>query len=135
MATRILVVNDTQELLDLFQILLEYEGYEVMLSSFPFKHIKEIEKIQPDLIILDFLFGDKQMGWQMLEVLKMQRSTASIPVIACTAALQDVREQEGYLVSQGVHVVYKPFDIDQLLTTIKQALASAKKTISQVEEN
>jgi CheY-like chemotaxis protein len=75
------------------------------------------------------------MGWQMLEVLKMQRSTVSIPVIACTAALQDVREQEGYLVSQGVHVVYKPFDIDQLLTTIKQALASAKKTISQVEEN
>ena len=135
MATRILVVNDTQELLDLFQILLEYEGYEVVLSSFPFNHISEIEKIQPDLIILDFLFGDKQMGWQMLEVLKMQRSTASIPVIACTAALQDVREQEGYLVSQGVHVVYKPFDIDQLLTTIKQALASAKKTISQVEEN
>ena len=135
MATRILVVNDTQELLDLFQMILEYEGYEVVLSSFPFNHISEIEKIQPDLIILDFLFGDKHMGWQMLEALKMQRSTASIPVIACTAALQDVREQEGYLVSQGVHVVYKPFDVDQLLTIIKQALASAKKTISQVEED
>jgi CheY-like chemotaxis protein len=52
-----------------------------VLSSFPFKHLSEIEKIQPDLIILDFLFGDKQMGWQMLEVLKIQRSTASIPVI------------------------------------------------------
>ncbi|HEX3641634.1 MAG TPA: response regulator [Ktedonobacteraceae bacterium] len=135
MATRILVVNDTQEILDLFQMILEYEGYEVVLSSFPFNHIKEIEKIQPDLIILDFLFGDKQMGWQMLEVLKMQRSTASIPVIVCTAALQDIREQEGYLVSQGVHVVYKPFDSDQLLTIIKQSLVTHKKSISQVEED
>jgi CheY-like chemotaxis protein len=135
MTARILVVNDTQEILELFKTILEYEGYEVVLSSFPFQHIKEIEKIQPDLIILDFLFGNKQMGWQMLQALKMQRSTASIPVIACTAALEDVREQEGYLVSQGVHVVYKPFDVDQLLTIISQALASAKKTISRAEED
>src|SRR5882762_10795302 len=118
MAARILVVNDTQEILDLFQMILESEGYEVVLSSFPFKYTGEIEKIKPDLIILDFLFGDKQIGWQMLQALKMQRSTASIPVIACTAAFHDVQEQEGYLVSQGVHVVYKPFDLDYLLTTI-----------------
>jgi CheY-like chemotaxis protein len=84
---------------------------------------------------LDFLFGNKQMGWQMLQALKMQRSTASIPVIACTAALEDVREQEGYLVSQGVHVVYKPFDVDQLLTIIKQSLVTHKKSISQIEED
>jgi DNA-binding response OmpR family regulator len=136
MATRILVVNDTQEILDLFRDMLEFEGYEVILSSFPFSHIKEIEKIQPDLIILDFLFGGSQvMGWQMLQMLKMQQSTASIPVITCTGALHEVQEQEGYLVSQGVHVVYKPFDIDHLLATIDQALASHKKTISQVKED
>ncbi len=133
MATRILVVNDTQEILELFQIILESEGYEAVLSSFPFKHTGEIEKIKPDLIILDFLFGDKQLGWQMLQILKMQESTASIPIIACTAALQEIREQEGYLNSQGVHVVYKPFDMDQLLTAIRQALASQKNAISQVE--
>jgi len=134
MTARILVVNDTQEILELFKTILEYEGYEVVLSSFPFQHIKEIEKIQPDLIILDFLFDDKQLGWQMLQVLKLQKSTASIPVIVCTAALQDVREQEGYLVSQGVFVIYKPFDLDQLLATIKQTLASSKNIISQAKE-
>ena len=134
MAARILVINDTQEILDLFQIILESEGYKVVLSSFPFKHTGEIEEIKPDLIILDFLFGDKQLGWQMLQVLKMQKSTASIPVIVCTAALQDVREQEGYLVSQGVFVIYKPFDLDQLLATIKQTLASSKNIISQAKE-
>ena len=135
MATRILVVNDTQEILDLFRVMLEYEGYEVVLSSFPFKNIHDIEKIEPDLVILDFIFGNERTGWQMLELLKMQRSTTPIPVIVCTGAIHEVQEQESYLVSQGVHVVYKPFDIDHLLTIISQALASHKKTISQAKED
>ncbi len=133
MATRILVINDTQEILDLFRILLEGEGYEVVLSGFPFQQVSEIEQINPDLIILDIIFGDQKTGWQMLQLLKMKRSTASIPVVVCTAALNAVREQEGYLVSQGVHVVYKPFDIDHILTTIKLALESRKNIPSQRE--
>ncbi len=124
MAARILVVNDTQEILELFRILLEEEGYEVVLSGFPVQEISDVERINPDLIILDFVFGDQKSGWQMLQMLKMKRSTASIPVIVCTAALGLVREQEGYLVSQGVHVVFKPFDIDHLLTNVKQLLES-----------
>ena len=134
MATRILVINDTQEILDLFRILLEGEGYEVVLSGFPFQQVSEIEQMNPDLIILDFIFGDQKTGWQMLQLLKMKRSTASIPVVVCTAALNAVREQEGYLVSQGVHVVYKPFDIDHILTTIKLALESRKNIPSQREQ-
>jgi DNA-binding response OmpR family regulator len=133
MATRILIINDTQEILDLFRILLEGEGYEVVLSGFPFQQVSEIEQINPDLIILDFIFGDQKSGWQMLQMLKMKRSTATIPVVVCTAALHVVREQEGYLVSQGVHVVYKPFDIDHILTTIKLALESRKNIPSQRE--
>lgn len=124
MGARILVVNDTQEILELFRLLLEAEGYEVVLAGFPIQQISDIEDINPDLIILDLVFGDQKTGWQMLQMLKMKRSTTSIPVIMCTAALGAVREQEGYLVSQGVHVVFKPFDIDQLLTHIKQSLES-----------
>src|SRR5213082_2240319 len=111
MAARILVVNDTQEILELFRMILEGEGYEVILSGFPIQQIHDVEEINPDLIILDFVFGDQKLGWQMLQILKMQRSTETIPVIVCTAALDMVREQEGFLVSQGVHVVFKPFDI------------------------
>jgi DNA-binding response OmpR family regulator len=132
-ATRILVVNDTQEILELFRMLLEEEGYEVVLSGLPIQQISDVEQIHPDLIILDFVFGDQKSGWQMLQMLKMKRSTASIPVIVCTAALDMVREQEGYLVSQGVHVVFKPFDIDHLLTNIKQLLNSHEQ-VSSISE-
>ncbi len=134
MATRILVVNDTQEILELFRMLLEEEGYEVVLSGFPIQQMSDIEQIHPDLIILDLVFGDQKSGWQMLQMLKMKRSTASIPVIVCTAALSMVREQEGYLVSQGVHVVFKPFDIDHLLTNIKQLVDSHEQVSSITKE-
>ena len=134
MAARILVVNDTQEILELFRLLLEEEGYEVILSGFPIQQITDLERINLDLIILDFVFGDQKTGWQMLQMLKMQRSTAIIPVIVCTAALDMVREQEGYLVSQGVHVVFKPFDIDHLISSVKQLLEAHEHFSLKVEE-
>jgi len=135
MKARILVVNDTQEILELFRMILEeQEGYDVVLSGFPIQQVKEIELIKPDLIILDLVLGDEKSGMQMLQMLKMQRSTAAIPVLICTAALQIVREQEGYLVSQGVHVVFKPFDIDDLLTNIKQLLESHEHASSVIKE-
>jgi DNA-binding response OmpR family regulator len=123
MPARILVINDTQEILELFRTLLEdEEGYDVILSGFPIQQINEIEQIKPDLIILDLVFGDEKTGIQMVQMLKMKRSTATIPVLICTAALDTLREQEGYLVSQGIHVVYKPFDIDHLLANVRQLL-------------
>jgi response regulator RpfG family c-di-GMP phosphodiesterase len=70
----------------------------------------------------------------MLQMLKMKRSTASIPVIVCTAALDTVQEQEGYLMSQGVHIVYKPFDIDHLMEIVKQALEARRNIASVIEE-
>ena len=60
----------------------------------------------------------------MLQMLKMHRSTESIPVIVYIAALDMVREQEGYLVSQGIHVVFKPSDIDHLMANVKELLES-----------
>ena len=135
MKSRILVVNDTQEILELFRMLLEEEeGYDVVLSGFPIQQIKDIEHIKPDLIILDLVLGDEKTGMQMLQMLKMQQSTVAIPVLVCTAALQIVREQEGYLVSQGVHVVYKPFEIDDLLANVKQLLGSQEHVSSVIKE-
>lgn len=122
MAKRILVVNDTQEILELFREILEEEGYEVVLYSYAVMDMLEIERIAPDLIILDYIFGSEKSGWQMLQKLKMRRSTDTIPVVVCTAATKEVREIEGYLQAQSVKLVPKPFDLDRLLETVRLAL-------------
>ncbi|WP_235845629.1 response regulator [Dictyobacter aurantiacus] len=126
---RVLVINDTEAILDLFRVLLEEEGFEVFLSSYPMQKTQEIEHIQPDLIILDFIYGSQKSGWQMLQMLKMYRPTSHIPIIICTTAIDEVQEQEGYLSAQGVKVVYKPFDIDSLLLTIKQVFKTSSSAL------
>jgi DNA-binding response OmpR family regulator len=119
-----MVINDTQEILELFRDLLTSEGYEVSLYSYGVHDMKEVERVAPDLIIIDYLIGDERTGWQMLQKLKMTRSTATIPIIVCTAALNQVKEIEGWLTQKRITVVLKPFDVDDLLAAVKRALTT-----------
>lgn len=120
---RVLVVNDTQEILELFEDLLGDLGFEVSLMSFAPRELQRIREVRPDLIILDFVFGHRELlGWQLLQKLKMDRGLDSIPVVVCTAAQREVMEQEGYLTEQGVIVVLKPFNVDQLEEAVARAL-------------
>ncbi len=121
-AKHILVINDTQEILDLFREILEEEGYRVSLYSYAFQDIAEVRDVRPDLVILDFVIGGETHGWQMLQKMKMTRATMHIPVIVCTAALSLARELDGHLRTKNVAVVLKPFDIDDLVDVVSSAL-------------
>jgi DNA-binding response OmpR family regulator len=126
MSIRIMVINDTQEILELFREILTDEGYEVFLYSYGIQDLAEVERVNPDLIILDHLIGGEAVGWQMLQKLKLRRSTATIPVIVCTAAVKAIQEMEGYMKSKNVGLVLKPFDIDDLLRAINLALQTSQ---------
>jgi DNA-binding response OmpR family regulator len=116
------VVNDTQEILDLFRDILEEEGYDVILNTFVPRGLHAVIEVDPDIVILDFMVGDEAQGWQLLQKMKMHRKTQSIPVVVCTGAVQLIRELEGHLASKNVGIVLKPFDIDDLLLTINTTI-------------
>lgn len=126
---RILVINDTKEILELFRDVLEGEmGHDVILMSFAPDELNRIVDAKPDLVVIDFVIGDREMeGWQLLQKMRMHRDTAAIPVVACTAAVRQVRESEAYLLEQGIEVVLKPFTIDQLEAAVERALQLAAK--------
>jgi DNA-binding NtrC family response regulator len=123
----VLVINDTKEILDLFQILLEEEGYGVSLDNFSALDaagkLDDVKRITPDAIILDFIIGGEPLGWQFLQLLKMDRTTKSIPVVICTAAVRQVEELESHLRTMGIETVLKPFDIDHILSALTRALS------------
>jgi CheY-like chemotaxis protein len=120
----ILVINDAQEILDLFKDLLEEAGYQVSLYSYAIHDMTQIKSINPDLVILDLLMGGEQAGWQLLEKLRLDPETAKLPVIVCTAAVEMVRELQGHLTEKNVAIVLKPFDIDDILRQIDTAVAA-----------
>lgn len=117
----ILVINDTVAILELFTALLEGEGYRVTTDGFSVEMTEMLARVkagQPDLIVLDFVILDEGKGWQFLQLLKMDRATRDIPVIACTAAAKLVEDLQVHLDEMGVGVLLKPFDIDDLLSKI-----------------
>ncbi len=60
----IMVVNDTEEILELFREILTGEGYEVSLHAYGKREIQEVERIAPDVIISDSPPLDReQYGW------------------------------------------------------------------------
>jgi CheY-like chemotaxis protein len=95
------VVNDAAEILVVFRDILEPEGYEVVLYSFAPHDLAEVQRVQPDLVILDLIFGAEKVGWQLLDKMRMTRATAKIPVLVCTAAVNEVRQSEGHLKAMG----------------------------------
>jgi DNA-binding response OmpR family regulator len=122
-ASTILVINDDEEILTLFEEILRESGYNALLYSSAIRDLAEIERLAPDLIIIDYLIGHEESGWQLLQKIKLRRTTATIPIVVCTAATKLLLETSGYLLSKRVVAVPKPFDIDELLAAIERALA------------
>ena len=132
MAKRIMVIDDSKEILDLIEMILTEEGYDTALYSFGIHDLIEVKRISPDLIILDYLIGQEEGGWNLLQQLKLDRDTAGIPVIICSAAAKQLREMDSWLDEKGVGVVYKPFDINDLLLEVRNMLDGTAAVLNQV---
>jgi CheY-like chemotaxis protein len=134
-APHILLVNDTQEILDLMGELLEDEGYRVTISL-ALLNLAKVKDLAPDLIVQDLLFEQTQeQGWKFLELVRLDPELAHIPLILCTAAVQTVKEpaMAEQLDRLGVRVVLKPFLIEDLLSAIAEVL-TAQALITEATE-
>lgn len=118
----VLVVNDTEEIIELFREIIEGMGHRVTATSYAPDDLVEIQKVEPDLVILDLIMGGEKLGWQLAQKMRMSRDTEDIPIVICTAATEDVREQEGWLTANAIKVVLKPFSVDDLELAVTKAL-------------
>ena len=128
----VLIINDTQEILDLMQELLEEEGYQVT-TSLALLDIAKVRALAPDIIVQDLLFeGTQELGWKFLTLVRLDPQLARIPLVLCTAAVRTVKDPEmaEQLDQQGIRVVLKPFTIDDLLTTLND-IRTAQSLIDQ----
>ncbi|MFL5629604.1 MAG: PleD family two-component system response regulator [Ktedonobacteraceae bacterium] len=126
MTKQILVVDDKNELLHLMRRVLEDEQYQVAILQDGRDAFTNVKNQLPDLLILDLKLGDIS-GQDILKQLKDDQITADIPVIVYTAAVLEAEEVTRLITNnprryQGVHVVQKPFELENLLTLVQQVL-------------
>ncbi len=118
---KILVVDDDPAILEVIQIILEDNNYEVKtsLSGRIFKNMSDM----PDLILLDVLLSGED-GREIVKKLKSDEKTKKIPVIMISAH-PSAGDTVLKLGANGF--VSKPFDIDDLLSAVEHNLAPASQ--------
>ena len=114
----ITVVNDDTVFLELMRTLLEGEGYETMILREGGTAYQELKRLRPDLVVLDIRMDHPETGWQILELLRLDPATTSMPVIICTADTQAIRLKADYLREKHCDVLEKPFELDDLLAKV-----------------
>jgi DNA-binding response OmpR family regulator len=120
---KILVADDEVTIAELLEQSLIEEGYEVQKSIQSLRFYDAVREYHPDLILLDLMMPYLE-GEDELRLMKLSPETANIPVIVVTAKA-DVQRDEATLRELGVlHIVKKPFDLNQLLQLVKQTLGS-----------
>ncbi len=125
-AQHIIVVNDDATLLDLMQELLSNEGFTVTCLRESHKAHGLIREAKPDLIILDIRLGNELTGFELIELLTLDPVTHAIPLIVCSADSRALREHQAEMQNQGIGLLAKPFDLEDLLGLIREQVSRSQ---------
>ena len=118
---RVLVVDDHELNLKLLERLLEREGREVRTADSVAAAERALTEEQPAMIVLDLNLPDGS-GLELTRRLKSEPSTASIPIVVCTAAVMPA--DEGRALEAGCDAfVAKPIDLRHFSDVISSILS------------
>ena len=121
--SKILVVDDEQDVLDVLRLVLAKSGYEVLTATSGMAGLTQAESQLPDLILLDIMMQQMD-GWEVLKLLKLDERTAGIPVVILSARVEPKDKIRG-LQEGAIDYVTKPFAVREILETIAAVLGSA----------
>lgn len=118
MIKTIFVLEDDNDIREIFDILLKNEGYNIQSSS-TFSELKGLIKTQlPDLFIIDVMLPDAN-GIDICKDLKQKQTTKDIPVIMMSA---NARSKQMSIQAGADDYIAKPFDINAVAEKINRLL-------------
>jgi DNA-binding response OmpR family regulator len=121
---KILIVDDDQDIRRLLALRLKAESYETVFASDGISAVSMARKELPDLILLDLGLPAGE-GRIVMERLRALPALYTVPIIIVTA--RDIRMEHDSLVQAGADSIFqKPFDNEQLLTAIRNALGESQ---------
>ena len=115
--SEILIVDDIPTNIKLLYEFLQQSNYRVSIAKNAESAFKKLEKIVPDLILLDVMMPGMD-GYEVCEKLKRNPETRDIPVIFMTARADEVDKVKGLSIG-AVDYITKPIHPDEVLARIK----------------
>ena len=118
--SRVLVVDDISQNLQVVGTMLRAEGYHVTPATSGSQALERAQSRPPDLILLDLMMPDMN-GLEVCRRLKTDPSTREIPIIFLTASNEMEHLVKGFEAG-AVDYVTKPFNAPELLARIRTHL-------------
>lgn len=125
--SRILVVDDEQDLCEILKFNLETEGYQVETANSA-EEALEKDIASYNLLLLDVMMGGMS-GFQLAKQLKNSEVTAHIPIIFLTARDTENDTVTGFNLGADDYIS-KPFSIREVMVRVRAVL---RRTASRLE--
>lgn len=126
---KILVVDDEEALCDGLSFNLETEGY-IVDRAYSAEEALALDLSRYDLILLDIMMGEIS-GTQLARILKSNPTTASIPIIFCTAKDSEEDMIDGLDLGADDYIT-KPYSLKAMLARVRTVLRRASSTTANV---
>lgn len=126
-SSKILIVDDEQDILELIRHALNKEGYEVHIAVNGQQAIEKTAKVLPDLILMDVMMPVMD-GMEACRQLKEDPATQQIPIIFLTARSEEFAELAGFEAGADDYIA-KPIRTRVLTSRIKAILRRNTGTV------
>ncbi len=119
-SSRVLVIDDEENIIDLITLGLKYEGFEVEAAGDGEGGIAAAQRINPVFIILDWMLPDMN-GLEVCSRLRTNPTTRDIPILMLTAKNEVGSRVEGLNTGADDYLT-KPFNFEELVARIRAIL-------------
>jgi len=126
----VVCIEDEPEMITLIKAILNRKGYDVVGAGNGREGLETIERIQPDLILLDLMMPGMD-GWEVYQKLKANEVMCQIPVIVVTAKAQSIDKMLGLHIAKVDDYIAKPFSPQELVESIEKVLAKRLNPAAQ----
>ncbi len=115
--SKILVVDDERNIVELIRLYMEKEGFETICAYTGDEALWKFREEKPDLILLDLMLPGTD-GWQVCREI---RKTSAVPIIMLTAKSETFDKVLGLELGADDYIT-KPFEAKELLARVKAVL-------------
>jgi len=129
---RVLVVDDDDVIRQLISVNLELEGFEVTTAVDGQDCLDKVKDVDPVVVTLDVMMP-RLDGWEAASRLRDDPETAGVKVVLLSARAQEADLQRGDRIGVDAYLT-KPFDPDELLTTVRRLLHSSTAELAERRE-
>ncbi|HSC86023.1 MAG TPA: response regulator transcription factor [Polyangiaceae bacterium] len=123
--TKIVIVDDEKDILDVLEFNLHAAGYEVVTASTGREGLALALSSRPDLVILDLMLPDMS-GTEVCKQLRESAETKTLPVLMLSARGEEIDRVVGFELGADDYVT-KPFSVRELLLRVKAVLRRSRK--------